>query len=144
MSESATLVKTIANIITGNLLGQATKLNREVDTLISKENLIELARLFESTKINNQGVAKAIDILVQNPNSSLESILIENNLLQITDSSALAGFVEKVIAENSEKVNEYKAGKVQLIGFFVGQCMKISGGTGNPKIFNELLTEKLK
>ena len=144
MSESATLVKTIANIITGNLLGQATKLNREVDTLISKENLIELARLFESTKINNQGVAKAIDILVQNPNSSLESILIENNLLQITDSSALAGFVEKVIAENSEKVNEYKAGKVQLIGFFVGQCMKISGGTGNPKIFNELLTDKLK
>ena len=144
MSESATLVKTIANIITGNLLGQATKLNREVDTLISKENLIELARLFESSKINNQGVAKAIDILVQNPDSSLDSILTENNLLQITDTSALAGFVDKVIAENSEKVTEYKSGKVQLIGFFVGQCMKISGGTGNPKLFNELLVEKLK
>ena len=144
MSESATLVKTIANIITGNLLGQATKLNREVDTLISKENLLELARLFESSKINNQGVAKAIDILVQNPDSSLDSILTENNLLQITDTSALAGFVNKIIIENPEKVTEYKSGKLQLIGFFVGQCMKISGGTGNPKLFNELLTEKLK
>jgi aspartyl-tRNA(Asn)/glutamyl-tRNA(Gln) amidotransferase subunit B len=144
MSDSKTLVKTIANIITGNLLGQATKLNREVDTLITKENLVELAKLFESSKINNQGVAKAIEVLVQNPNESLDKILTDNNLLQITDTSALAGFVDKVIGENEDKVTEYKSGKVQLIGFFVGQCMKISGGTGNPKLFNELLTEKLK
>jgi aspartyl-tRNA(Asn)/glutamyl-tRNA(Gln) amidotransferase subunit B len=144
MSESKTLVKTVANIITGNLLGQATKLNREVDTLISKENLIELARLFESSKINNQGIAKAIDVLIQNPSETLDKILADNNLLQITDTSALAGFVDKVVSENQDKVIEYQSGKVQLIGFFVGQCMKISGGTGNPKLFNELLTEKLK
>jgi aspartyl-tRNA(Asn)/glutamyl-tRNA(Gln) amidotransferase subunit B len=144
MSESKTLVKTLANIITGNLLGQATKLNREVDTLITKENLIELAKLFESSKINNQGVAKAIDILIQNPRETLSQILSDNNLLQITDTSALTSFVDKVVAENGDKVAEYQSGKVQLIGFFVGQCMKISGGTGNPKLFNELLTEKLK
>jgi aspartyl-tRNA(Asn)/glutamyl-tRNA(Gln) amidotransferase subunit B len=144
MSESKTLVKTVANIITGNLLGQATKLNREVDTLISKENLIELARLFEDSKINNQGIAKAIDILVQNPSETLDKILADNNLLQITDTSALAGFVDQVVGENQDKVAEYQSGKVQLIGFFVGQCMKISGGTGNPKLFNELLTQKLK
>jgi aspartyl-tRNA(Asn)/glutamyl-tRNA(Gln) amidotransferase subunit B len=144
MSESKTLVKTIANIITGNLLGQSTKLNREVETLISKENLIELARLFDSSKINNQGVAKAIDILVQNPDLVLDKVLVDNNLLQITDTSALSGFVDKVIVDNTAKVEEYKSGKVQLIGFFVGQCMKISGGTGNPKLFNELLSEKLK
>ncbi len=144
MSESATLVKTIANIITGNLLGQATKHNREVDTLISIENIIELARLFESSKINNQGMSKAIDILIENPELDLDKVLSDNNLLQVTDTNALVGFVDTVIESNQEKVAEYKTGKVQLIGFFVGQCMKISNGTGNPKIFNELLTDKLK
>ncbi len=144
MSDSKTLVKTIANIITGNLLGQATKHNREVNTLISKDDIVELARLFESSKINNQGVAKAIDVLVENPELSLDKVLADNNLLQLTDVSTLAGFVEQVIADNQDKANDYKSGKVQLIGFFVGQCMKISGGTGNPKIFNELLTDKLK
>ena len=144
MSESKTLVKTIANIITGNLLGQATKLNRDVDTLISKENLIELAKLFEVSKINNQGVAKAIEVLVNDPAILLDKVLTDYNLLQITDTSALAGFVAKVLEENPDKVAEYKAGKVQLVGFFVGQCMKISGGTGNPKVFNELLAQQLK
>jgi aspartyl-tRNA(Asn)/glutamyl-tRNA(Gln) amidotransferase subunit B len=144
MHESKSLVKTVANIITGNLLGQASKLNREVDTLISKENLIELAVLFESSKVNNQGIAKAIDLLVQNPQEKLDKILTDNSLLQITDTSALANFVDMVIDQNENKVNEYKSGKVQLIGFFVGQCMKISGGAGNPKLFSELLSTRLR
>jgi aspartyl-tRNA(Asn)/glutamyl-tRNA(Gln) amidotransferase subunit B len=144
MHESKSLVKTVANIITGNLLGQASKLNREVDTLIFKENLIELAVLFESSKVNNQGIAKAIDLLVQNPQEKLDKILIDNSLLQITDTSALANFVDMVIGQNENKVREYKSGKVQLIGFFVGQCMKISGGAGNPKLFSELLLTRLR
>jgi aspartyl-tRNA(Asn)/glutamyl-tRNA(Gln) amidotransferase subunit B len=138
------LTKTIANIITGNLLGQATKLNRDVDTLVSKENLIELAKLFDDSKLNNQGVAKAIDLLINNPKEELNTILNQRNLLQITDTGALVGYVNTIIDQNPEKVAQYKEGKVQLIGFFVGQCMKISGGNGNPKVFNELITEKLK
>lgn len=51
--------------------------------------------------------------------------------------------VDKVLAENPEKVEQYKAGKTGLIGFFVGQCMKEMRGQGNPKVINELLAQKL-
>jgi aspartyl-tRNA(Asn)/glutamyl-tRNA(Gln) amidotransferase subunit B len=48
-----------------------------------------------------------------------------------------------VLEENIAQVAEYKSGKVNLFGFFVGQCMKASAGQGNPKIFTEILTKKL-
>jgi aspartyl-tRNA(Asn)/glutamyl-tRNA(Gln) amidotransferase subunit B len=51
--------------------------------------------------------------------------------------------VDSVLAANSNQVTEYKSGKVNLFGFFVGVCMKESKGQGNPKIFTDILTKKL-
>ena len=62
---------------------------------------------------------------------------------QVSDSGAIEAVVDKVLAENPEKVEQYKAGKTGLIGFFVGQCMKEMRGQGNPKVINELLAQKL-
>lgn len=137
------LLKTIANIISTNLIAQASKLDKPLQDLISKENLIELAKLFEENKLSNQGLSKAIEILSTSPEKTLDDILTQNNLLQINDTEALKSIVDKVISENGEQVQQYQTGKTQVIGYLVGQCMKLSKVKGNPKLFNELLTKSL-
>ena len=64
-------------------------------------------------------------------------------LKQSNDISALETIVDSILAESTIQVAEYNSGKVNLFGFFVGQCMKVSQGQGNPKIFTEILKKKL-
>ncbi len=64
-------------------------------------------------------------------------------LKQSNDTGALEAIVDEVLAQNASQVEEYKAGKENLFGFFVGQCMKASKGQGNPKMFTEILKKKL-
>ena len=61
----------------------------------------------------------------------------------MSDVAAIDAVVEEVLAANPDKVEQYRAGKTGLIGFFVGQCMKKMRGQGNPKIINELLAKRL-
>jgi aspartyl-tRNA(Asn)/glutamyl-tRNA(Gln) amidotransferase subunit B len=70
-------------------------------------------------------------------------IVDENNLRQKNDMSVLEEIVDQVLKEFSKQVEEYKAWNENIFWFFVGQCMKASKGQGNPKIFNELLREKM-
>jgi aspartyl-tRNA(Asn)/glutamyl-tRNA(Gln) amidotransferase subunit B len=65
------------------------------------------------------------------------------NLRQKNDMWALEAVVDEVIANNEKQVADYKSGNQNIFGFFVGQCMKASKGQWNPKIFNELLRNKL-
>ncbi len=64
-------------------------------------------------------------------------------MAQVNDDGAILKLIDEVLNENSSKVDEYRAGKVKLFGFFVGQIMKRSRGSANPKKVNELLREKL-
>ena len=64
-------------------------------------------------------------------------------LKQSNDTGALEAIVDEVLAQNASQVEEYKGGKENLFGFFVGQCMKVSKGQGNPKMFTEILKKKL-
>lgn len=65
------------------------------------------------------------------------------NLRQKNDTAALEAIVDKVLSESATQIADYKSGKTNLFGFFVGQCMKASAGQGNPKIFTEILNKKL-
>ncbi len=65
------------------------------------------------------------------------------SLRQTNDTAALEAIADAVIAESQTQLAEYHSGKVNLFGFFVGQCMKKSAGQGNPKIFTEILKTKL-
>lgn len=71
-------------------------------------------------------------------------IVEEQGLKQVTDTGAIEQVINQVIAENPDKVTEYKSGKDKLFGFFVGQVMKLSQGKANPQMVNDLLKEKLK
>ena len=70
-------------------------------------------------------------------------IVKAQGLVQLTDTSAIESIVDQVIASNPKELASYRAGKVQLMGFFVGQVLKTSGGKANPKTVNEILKQKL-
>ena len=73
----------------------------------------------------------------------VEALAKEMGLLQVSDDDAIKGYVDKVLSEYPEEVARYKEGKTALMGFFVGQVMKISGGQVNPEITKKNLQEKL-
>jgi aspartyl-tRNA(Asn)/glutamyl-tRNA(Gln) amidotransferase subunit B len=70
-------------------------------------------------------------------------IVGERALKQTSDTGAIDAEIDKVLAANSDKVAEYKSGKQQLFGFFVGQTMKAMQGKANPQLVNERLRAKL-
>ena len=70
-------------------------------------------------------------------------IIEEKGLKQVSDAGSIEGFVDQVLADNQDKVAEYRSGKDKLFGFFVGQTMKLSGGQANPGMVNQVLKAKL-
>ncbi len=74
---------------------------------------------------------------------SAKEIVEREGLVQVTDNSAIEAIVDQVIAENADKVAEYRSGKDKLFGFFVGQVMKLSAGKANPQAVNDILKAKL-
>lgn len=137
------VIRTIANIITVILPPLAEARKTPLAHLVHTKNIFNLAGLFARKEINNQGISKALEILIETPDADALEIVATHNLLQVNDDGVLEAFVEAVIAGNPQQVEQYKSGKVAVLGFLVGQCMKESKGTGNPQKFNDLLREKL-
>jgi len=71
------------------------------------------------------------------------AIVEEKGLRQVSDTGAIEKAIDEVMAKNQDKVAEYRSGKEKLLGFFVGQTMKATGGKANPGVLNELLKKKL-
>jgi len=136
-------VKTLANFITVNLLGIANKEEKPVNTLMRQQNIIALTELVSTEKINNKGLTKATQILLEKPELEAEEIVATYGLMQVSDDVALRAFVDVALEANPEAAQQYKDGKVQVIGFLVGQCMKESRGKGNPGKFKQILEEVL-
>jgi aspartyl-tRNA(Asn)/glutamyl-tRNA(Gln) amidotransferase subunit B len=72
-----------------------------------------------------------------------DAVIAKKGLKQITDSGAIEKVIDEVIAKNPKQLEQYRAGKEALFGFFVGQVMKATGGKANPAQVNELLKKKL-
>lgn len=87
---------------------------------------------------------KVLPALLENPTKSVKKIIADQNLALMDDDDALQKLVDEVLAEFPDKVEAYKAGKKNLIGLFIGQVKRKSGGKADPKKTNQLLTEALK
>ena len=72
-----------------------------------------------------------------------ERVVDERGMRQVTDTAALEPIVDEVLARCTNQVQQYHDGNKKVIGFLVGQCMKAAKGSGNPKLFNQLLAQKL-
>ena len=73
-----------------------------------------------------------------------DDIIEARGLKQITDSAAIESLIDEVIAANPDQVEQFRAGKEKVLGFFVGQIMKQSKGKANPGQVNQMLRTKLK
>src|SRR5690606_9914429 len=89
------------------------------------------------------GQAKEIFEIVLKTGRVPAEIAETEGLKQQSDSGAIEAAVDKVLADNADKVEQYKAGKEALFGFFVGQTMKAMQGKANPQVVNEILRAKL-
>ena len=136
-------VKTSVNFLMGEIAAYLKDEKLGInDTKLTPENLVELVNLIEKGTISNN-IGKQIIFTMLKEGTSAYQIVEKQGLSQISDESALKEIVQKIVSTNPEQVNAYKAGKVQLFGFFVGQVMKESKGRANPKTVNELLKEML-
>lgn len=113
------------------------------DTKLTANKLVELISLIDNGTISGNAGKKVLIELFEGDDSA-EAIVDKLGLKQVSDESAIIKIVEDVLANNEKSVNDYKAGKKNVVGFLVGQCMKASKGQGNPKIINKLLSETLE
>lgn len=112
------------------------------DTKLTPENLAELLTMIEKGAISNN-IGKQIIIDMMNDGTQASKIVEAKGLSQITDVNAIRKMVEEVVNNNPNQVEQYKSGKTNLFGFFVGQVMKATKGKANPKTVNDILKELL-
>ncbi len=132
-----------ANWVTGDLLGALKKDGLGIEaSRISAADLAGLIDRIHDNTISGK-IAKEVFEAMWNGEGDADAVIESRGLKQITDSGAIEEIVDKVIAANPSQVAEYQAGKDKLIGFFVGQVMKETGGKANPGQVNAILRTKL-
>jgi aspartyl-tRNA(Asn)/glutamyl-tRNA(Gln) amidotransferase subunit B len=135
--------KTVANWLITELLGGLNKSGKDIeDSPVSAEQLGSLVDLISNETISGR-IAKDVFALMVETGKDPAVIVEEKGLRQVTDTGAIDAVIDSVLAENADKVAEYRAGKEKLFGFFVGQAMKKSQGKANPALLNEMLKKKL-
>lgn len=113
------------------------------DSPVDSKKLASLVKRIEDSTISGKAAKEVLDHLIEN-NVSVDGTIDKLGLKQLSDDSAILDIIDGILSSNTDKVEEYKAGKDKLFGFFVGQTMKASKGTANPAKVNELLKERLK
>jgi len=135
--------KAVSNWVMGELLRELNNSGTAVsDSPVSPERLVSLLKLVDNGTISLK-VAREIFPELYASKMSPEQIVQEKGLTQVSDEGALGKIIDEVIAKNPAQVAQYRSGKEQVFGFFVGQVMKGSGGKANPGKVNELLRRKL-
>jgi aspartyl-tRNA(Asn)/glutamyl-tRNA(Gln) amidotransferase subunit B len=136
--------KAVSNWIMGPIKSYLNDNALEIEALLIKpEHIAELISLIDDGKISFSVGQKIFTKLTENPSHTALQIAQAENLLQQSNSDALQVIVNEVLAAWPDKVKEYKNGKKGLMAMFVGEVMKKSRGTADPKLTNQLLTSAL-
>jgi len=134
----------VANWVIGDLSGALNRDNLDIEqSRVAASDLAGLLDRIADDTISGK-IAKEVFEAMWAGEGTADAIIEARGLKQITDASAIEAIVDKVIAANPGQVTEYKAGKDKLIGFFVGQVMKETGGKANPGQVNAILKQKLR
>ncbi len=136
--------KAVANWIMGELQRYLNEEDIEItDCKVTPESLAEMLGLIDDGAINGK-IAKEVFAEMFKTGESPKAVVEAKGLTQITDESALAELVDKVIADNPEPVADFLDGNERTFGFLMGQVMKASKGKANPKIAQGFLRARLK
>jgi aspartyl-tRNA(Asn)/glutamyl-tRNA(Gln) amidotransferase subunit B len=136
--------KRVANLVQSELMGRLKAKGLEISrSPISMNGVALSADLVESGAISGKMLKDLYDLCFER-RQDFPLVYEKEKPQQITDSSAIETIIDEVIAASPKQVEQYRAGKTTVIGFFVGQVMKASKGQANPQMVNELLAGKLK
>src|SRR6202047_2405631 len=136
--------KRVANLGQGELMGRLKAQGLEIEqSPISMKGVAASADLVESGAISGKMLKDFYDLSFERGEDFPVVYEEQGRPQQSTDISALEKKIDEVIAGNPQQLEQYRAGKKTMLGFFVGQVMKASKGQANPQIVNELLTKKL-
>jgi len=136
--------KQISNWVMGSLLGLLNAAGKSIDASpIAARDLARLLKLIDEGVISGKIAKTVFDEMAQTGRPPQE-IVADKGLVQVTDEAAIEAVVFKVLDQCGQEVQDYKAGKTKLFGFFVGQVMKATKGKASPKIVNEILKTQLR
>ena len=132
-----------ANWVVAELFGALNRRNETLATTgISPQEAAELLKLVADGTISGT-IAKQVFEIMLETGEAPSRIVEERGLRQTSDTGEIDAAIDQVLSQNADKVADYKGGKVQLFGFFVGQVMKAMQGKANPQLVNERLRAKL-
>ena len=133
----------LANLLLSELGGRLKAANLELaQSPISLDGLVAAADLLEDDKISSKQLKQLFDLCFER-GEDFPAVYEREKPQQITDTAALESLIDEVIAANPKQVEQYRAGKKTVSGFFVGQVMRASKGQANPALLNELVARKL-
>ena len=136
--------KRVANLVQGELMGRLKAKGLEIEqSPISMKGVALSADLVESGAISGKMLKDLYELSFE-LEKDFGEVYEREKPQQITDSSAIEKIINEIIAANPKQVEQYRAGKKTVTGFFVGQVMKASKGQANPQMVNELLAKKLE
>ena len=139
----ADLAKQASNWLISELFGALNKLGKGLaDSPVTAEGGAELLALIADGTISGSIAKQVLEKMLETGDGAA-AIVEREGLKQTSDTGAIEAAIDKVLADNAAKVEEYKGGKEALFGFFVGQTMKAMQGKSNPQVVNELLRKKL-
>ena len=135
--------KTASNLLLGDISAYLNKNEIEITkTNLSKEKFVELTNNISDGTLTSKNLKEILDTVMES-DKTIEEIIKEAGIKNITDNSAITEMIKKIISENPESVADYKAGKDRAIKYLMGQVMKESKGTLNPSMAMDILKEEL-
>ena len=143
-AKAAKSPKRVANLVQSELMGRLKAKGLEIEqSPISMQGVAASADLVESGAISGKMLKDLYDLAFERGKDFSAIYEEEGRPEQSRDTSALEKIIDEIIAANPKQVEQYRAGKKTVAGFFVGQVMKASKGQANPQLVNELLAKKL-
>ena len=137
--------KLSANWVIGELSSHLNTDDLQINqSPVSTEMLSSLVSRIADKTISGKIAKEVFQALWAGEGKTADEIIESKGLKQITDSGAIEGMIDDIIANNPAQVEQYRSGKEKVFGFFVGQVMKASQGKANPAQVNDLLKDKLK
>ena len=133
----------VANVLLSELGGRLKALNLDQEhSPVSMAGVVLAADLLDENKISSKQLKQLFDVCFEK-GEDFAAVYEREKPQQITDASALEAMIDQVIQANPKQVEQYRAGKKTVAGFFVGQVMRASKGQANPALLNQLVTKKL-
>jgi aspartyl-tRNA(Asn)/glutamyl-tRNA(Gln) amidotransferase subunit B len=137
--------KAAANWMMGDIKSYMNQNGIEIENFpIAPARIAELIEIISSGKISSTIASqKVFPEILKNPSSTPLEIAESNNLIQDSNEDSILTFIEEVVKQHPAEVERYRNGEKQLVGFFMGQLMKISQGKADPKAANQLMRQTL-